>query len=209
MSKISGYKYIRTVCCGTQYRHLNFSSISFQQDVYWTDGGGLRNSSLSTYGVKVCNCGEIFRIPEQIKLPIEICDTTNENTPQNASLDDMMRFLLKNEEANTDLVELVRRSMWRVRNDDFREAYIDKSNGAEVKFELDEYAKENIRKLIEFSLKSRYVNYFEIAELHRELGNFQEAREAASRIDANDASLRKVQLELIEKNIQQPTTYTP
>ena len=121
----------------------------------------------------------------------------------------MMRFLSKGQEANNDLVALVRRSVGRLQNDEFRNSYINQLDDENVKFELDEWAKENMRKLIEFSLKSRYTNYFEIAELHRELGNFQEAREAASRIDSNDTSLRNIQLELIEKKIQRPTTYTP
>ena len=209
MSRISGHKYIKTNCCGEQYRYLNFSSISFQQDVYWTDGGGLRNSSLSSYAVKVCACGEIFKISEQVRLPIEICDTKNENTPSNASLDDMVKFLVKNEEIESDLIELVRRNVWRLQNDEFRNAYLDKSLSQTVQFKTNDNSIRNMKKLIEIARKSKFVNHFEIAELYRELGDFDKAKLEALKIGDNDESLRKVQLDLIEKKIQEPTIYMP
>ena len=209
MSRISGHKYIKTNCCGEQYRYLHFSSISFQQDVYWTDGGGLRNSSLSSYSVKICKCGEVFKISEQIRLPIEMCDVKNENTPINASLEDMVKFLVKNDEIESDLIELVRRTVWRLQNDEFRNVYLDKSFRPTVQFKTNEESIRNMKKLIEILSKSEFVNHFEIAELYRELADFDKAKIEALKIGDDDETLRKVQLDLIEKKIQEPTIYTP
>ncbi len=112
---------------------------------------------------------ESERERERLEKPLE------EIIVQDSELSD----LLVSEFLNTDVLIVARRRYWRYLNDEYRSiyrAYKKVHNGGYPMYIPTELQKENMLHLLKLLESQVKPDYLEIAELHRELGNFQIAR---------------------------------
>ena len=138
---------------------------------------------------------------EQIKVP------ESKHVP-----DSSMPEVFNQKNANTSLLIVARRRYWRFLNDPFREIYREhrKLHGESFPYYAPTYVQtDNMNKLIELLDRPHSSNWVEIAELYRELGNFEAANSAISiNKGVNGNKIKDIVSSLVDKKVSAPARFT-
>jgi len=136
---------------------------------------------------------------EQIKVP------ESKHVP-----DSSMPEVFNQKNANTSLLIVARRRYWRFLNDPFREIYREhrKLHGESFPdYAPTDVQADNMIKLIELLDRPNSSNWVEIAELSRELGDFEAATNAAAIYKGTDNNLIEIVRRLIVMKISSPVRF--
>jgi hypothetical protein len=137
---------------------------------------------------------------EQVKVP------ESKHVP-----DSSMPDVINQKNANTSLLIVARRRYWRFLNDPFREIYREhrKLNGESFPDYLPtDVQADNMIKLIELLQEPHSSNWLEIAELSRELGDFETANEALSIYKGAEINkLKDIVGRLIDMKVSTPARF--
>jgi hypothetical protein len=136
---------------------------------------------------------------EQVKVP------ESKHVP-----DSSMPDVFNQKNANTSLLIVARRRYWRFLNDPFREIYREhrKLNGESFPDYLPtDVQADNMIKLIELLDRQHSSNWVEIAELSRELGDFEVANSALTFHKGSDNKFKDVVGRLIDIKVASPARF--
>jgi hypothetical protein len=124
--------------------------------------------------------------------------------------DSSMPDVFNQKNANTSLLIVARRRYWRFLNDPFREIYREhrKLNGESFPYYSPTDAQaDNMIKLIELLDRPHSSDWVEIAELSRELGDFEVANSALTFDKGSDNKFKDVVGRLIDIKVASPARF--
>lgn len=111
---------------------------------------------------------------------------------------------------DTQILEVARRRYWRHLNDSYREVYrAHKESGTATfpDFQPTQDQIDNMQRLLLLVVGSPSPDWLEIAELHRELGQFDESLACLSHGSAVEQKIASIQRELIAEGVKCPARY--
>lgn len=234
MTSIRGFNLIATKCCGAVYSTARYASVNFSAMEYWTDGARVHSLMPTDGGLRRCRCGTYFLLKNTFSVGVE--QERKTPISQSVKDEELAIALLEQLAPDVESVVRRRywrllndpyRELYRVHRDRENIKFKKKNSffsrlqmifarveelAAETTFSVPEFAPSdvlirNLQCLLKLNESEGEKNYFEIAEINRELSEFDKAREAlAMEHDVRDALCRTLS-GLIDAQINAPCRY--
>jgi hypothetical protein len=223
MTRTSGRWILQTPCCGARYCSPAYASINFSAHEYWSDGRRVKSLAPQDEGLRRCGCGAFFLLRQcgsVGELPLAQRDTRpaaeralDPPDIRPVGADDLAGLLAANP-PDRGVMIAGRRLHWRDLNDPFREVY--RTHRMEHATSLPPYRptdgqRANMTALLALLDGAPDVDFGEVAELHRELGDFERAAEAVEKAVPNywGETIAPLLGRLIARRVNAPVRYRP
>ena len=234
MTSIRGFNLIATKCCGAVYSTARYASVNFSAMEHWTDGERVHSLMPTDGGLRRCSCGAYFLLKNTFSVGVE--QERKTPISESVKDEELARVLLEQLAPDVESVVRRRywrllndpyRELYRVHRERENLKFKKKNSffsrlqmifarvevvTAETNFSVPEFTPSdvlmrNLQCLLRLNESESDKDYLEIAEINRELSEFEKAREALAMKQDVEDSLSRTLMGLIDAQINAPCRY--
>jgi len=214
MTRIVGSRIIKTPCCGSTLKSEAYASINFSVAENWTDGKMIGTLFNRDGNLRHCLCGQVFFLDDAMT---DVVILKNDQTLSAETIpyaqyikDDEVESLLESQEFSPEIEIILRKRLWQISNDSFRDVYRahKKVNpNSFPSYALTIKQTSNLERLKFLINDPNAKNALILIEINRALGNKSDAIICINSISKDDESFIKMMTNLIESDYRGPARY--
>lgn len=211
MTRFAGDRILRSRCCGATFAECNYSSVNYSGAEFWTDGRIFAPLVPHDDGVRRCVCGCYFLIRNTDQIAVLSTDSIIPPPDAAQRVDDAdTGALLASGIADKELLIVLRRRHWHQLNNPYRVVYrqhreIDQSTFPT--YEPTEAQRDNMSELLHLLATESAADWLEVSELHREMGQSQDAQSALNRAGGLEKDRVAIWQKMIDEGFTGPMRY--
>ena len=218
MTRTAGHDIIRAPCCAGYMTTPRYASVNLSALEHWTDGQKVHGLSPNDGGLRRCRCGRFFLLKNATVMPrISVAPPVRRSLfswrpAQHRSIDfdlpaaeyvsdHAMLTVIEMADGDEEMLIVARRRHWRHLNNQFREVYREHKRHSPdgfPHFVVTAEQRENMQQLVSLLTHSNGPDRLELAELHRELGDFDACMAIVAGYSQVQSVMAKVHAGLID-----------
>jgi hypothetical protein len=214
MTRIIGSRILKSPCCGSTLKSEAYASINFSVAENWTDGKMIGTLYNRDGKLRHCICGQVFLLDDAMTdVVILKSDKTlsAESIPSAQYIkDEEVESLLESQEFSPEIEIILRKRLWQISNDSFRDIYRahKKINpNSFPSYAITTKQTSNLERLKSLINEPNADNALLLIEINRALGNKSDAIKCITSISKEDESFVKMMANLIDSNYRGPARY--